>query len=140
VHRKVFARNIAADNGISPSEMVVGVSLAAATAIVKTNTSRYYMFGDMSAVLVGSNFVAMDASSPYQFAVEAYLPGKKFALLSAFSSTAAVTDGCDYLIPAVNNLTIPAVADPCGVPTRILGYNIFLQLTKIVLVQMHMAY
>ncbi len=120
--------------------MVVGVSLAAATAIVKTNTSRYYMFGDMSAVLVGSNFVAMDASSPYQFAVEAYLPGKKFALLSAFSSTAAVTDGCDYLIPAVNNLTIPAVADPCGVPTRILGYNIFLQLTKIVLVQMHMAY
>jgi hypothetical protein len=140
VHKKVFARNIAADNGISPSEMVVGVSLAAATAIVKTNTSRYYMFGDMNAVLVGSNFVGMDASSPYQFAVEAYLPGKKFALLSAFASTAAVTDGCDYLIPTVTNLTMPTIADPCGVPTKILGYDFLIQLTKIVLAQIYMVY
>ncbi len=139
MHKRAFSRNIAADNGISPSEMVVGVSLAANTAIVKTNTSRYYMFGDMAAVLVGSNFVAMDASSPYQFAVEAYLPGKKFALLSAFASTAAVTDGCSYVIPTVTNLTMPTIADPCGVSTKILRYDNFSLLTKIALDLIHMA-
>jgi alpha-tubulin suppressor-like RCC1 family protein len=120
----------AATLSLLPGDIITGAIAGPYNAIVRTNSSRYWMWGDTAWGPTGFTNALPASGTILSSPVELFVnqPTKRIGLIAIYDkSVLIVTDGCDY--PTLN-ISVPAPYAPCGVGGKLysFGDNTFGQL------------